>query len=167
MGDQPYQQPYQQPPVQSQSAGAKWGPTSIGSLEAHVAAGLSYLTPVAGLIFFLMEKTNRFVRFHAMQSIILGVGYIVWFVVIGIILPIILGVAGGTADSATGSTGLISGGTSLLSCGLLCLSWVGGLAFFAGWLWGIISAFTGKYTKLPIIGGLAEKWAGGPAVPAY
>jgi uncharacterized membrane protein len=152
--------------MQPQSAGAKWGPTSMG-MESHIAAGLSYLTPVAGLIFFLMEKTNRFVRFHAMQSIILGVGYIIWFIVIGIILPIILGVAGGTADAATGNTGAFGLGGSLLSCGLVCLSWVGGLAFFAGWLWGIISAFTGKYTKLPVIGNLAEKWAGGPAQPAF
>ncbi len=167
MGDQPYQQPYQQPPAQSQSAGAKWGPTSIGSLEAHVAAGLSYLTPVAGLIFFLMEKTNRFVRFHAMQSIILGVGYIVWIIVFGFVLPIVLGTAGGVADSATGNTGAFGLGSSLLSCGLVCLSWVGGLAFFGFWIWGIVSAFTGKYTKLPIIGGFAEKLAGGPAAPAY
>ena len=167
MGDQPYQQPYQQPPVQPQSAGAKWGPTSIGSLEAHVAAGLSYLTPIAGIVFFLLEKTNRFVKFHAMQSMILGVVAILWYIVVGGILPIIVSIIGGGADAATGSTGAISGGAGLLSCGISCLAWVGGLAFFAAFIWGLISGFTGKYTKLPIIGGLAEKWAGGPAVPAY
>lgn len=171
MGDQPPygQQPYGQPmpPVQPQSAGAKWGPTSIG-LESHIAAGLGYFfSPVLPLVFFLIEKTNRFVKFHAMQSMILGVLGIVWFVVIGFILPILVGIVGGTADSATGGTGAISGGASLLSCGLLCITWVGWLGILALFIWGMIAGFTGKYTKLPIVGGLAERWAGGPAQPAY
>ena len=169
MGDQPYGQPYQQPPMQPQStsAGAKWGPTSIG-MESHIAAGLSYLfSPILPLIFFLIEKTNRFVKFHAMQSMILGVVAILWYIVVGGILPIIVSIIGGGADAATGSTGAISGGAGLLSCGLICLTWVGYLGFLAAFIWGLISGFTGKYTKLPIIGGLAEKWSGGPVQPAY
>ena len=169
MGEQPYGQPYQQPPMQPQStsAGAKWGPTSMG-MESHIAAGLSYLfSPILPLIFFLIEKTNRFVKFHAMQSMILGVVAILWYIVVGGILPIFVGIIGGGADAATGSTGAISGGATLLSCGISCLAWVGGLAFFAAFIWGLISGFTGKYTKLPIIGGLAERWSGGPVQPAY
>jgi uncharacterized membrane protein len=163
MGDQPN---YGQP-MQPQSAGAKWGPTSMG-MESHIAAGLSYFfSPILPLIFFLIEKSNRFVKVHAMQSMILGVGVVVWFIVVGLILPIVIGVAGGTADAATGSTGLIGGGASLLSCGLICVTWVGYLGFLALFIWGLISGFTGKYTKLPIVGNLAEKWAGGPAQPAY
>lgn len=168
MGDQPYGgQPYQQPPMQSQSAGAKWGPTSMG-MEAHIAAGLSYFfSPILPLVFFLIEKSNRFVKFHAMQSIIIGVGAFIWFLVIGIILPIIIGIGGSAADSAAGGTGLIGGGAGLLSCGLTCLAWIGYLAFIAAFVWGLIAGFTGKYTKLPIIGNLAEKWSGGPVQPAY
>src|SRR5215831_21350060 len=66
---QPYQQPYgaQVPPPLPQSTG-QWGPSSIG-LEANVAAGLGYLIPLIGLIFFFIEKSNRFVRFHGAQSI--------------------------------------------------------------------------------------------------
>jgi len=57
MGDQPN---YGQPPMQPQSAGAKWGPTSMG-MEAHIAAGLGYFfSPILPLIFFLIEKNNRF-----------------------------------------------------------------------------------------------------------
>lgn len=170
MGDQqPYgQQPYGQPmPPQAQSAGAKWGPTSMG-MESHIAAGLSYLlSPILPLVFFLIEKSNRFVKFHAAQSMILGFGWIIWYIVAGIILPIIVGVIGGTADATTGGTGAISGGASLLSCGITCLAWVGGLAFFAALIWGLISGFTGKYTKLPIVGNFAERLAGGPVQPAY
>ena len=44
--------------------------TSTG-LDENVAGLLSYaLGWVSGLVFILLEKENRFVRFHAMQSII-------------------------------------------------------------------------------------------------
>jgi len=46
------------------------GKTSTG-LEANVAGLLSYfLGWISGLVFILIEKENKFVRFHAMQSII-------------------------------------------------------------------------------------------------
>jgi uncharacterized membrane protein len=44
--------------------------TSTG-LDANLAAALSYLVGfVTGILFLLVEKENRFVRFHAMQSTI-------------------------------------------------------------------------------------------------
>ena len=40
-------------------------------LQPNVAACLSYVAGfVTGLIFYLTEKENKFVRFHAMQSIV-------------------------------------------------------------------------------------------------
>ena len=51
--------------------------TSTG-LDANVAAALSYLVGfVTGLIFLVVEKQNRFVRFHAMQSILVFAGIVV------------------------------------------------------------------------------------------
>ena len=48
--------------------------TSTG-LDANVAAALSYLVGfVTGIIFLLVEKENKFVRFHAMQSTLVFVG---------------------------------------------------------------------------------------------
>ena len=42
--------------------------TSTG-LDANLAAALSYLVGfVTGVVFLILEKENRFVRFHAMQS---------------------------------------------------------------------------------------------------
>ena len=44
--------------------------TSTG-LEANLAAALSYLLGfVSGIIFLVIEKENRFVRFHALQSVL-------------------------------------------------------------------------------------------------
>jgi uncharacterized membrane protein len=50
--------------------------TSTG-LEANLAAALSYLVGfVTGAIFLVLEKENRFVRFHAMQSTLLFAGIV-------------------------------------------------------------------------------------------
>lgn len=47
------------------------GKTGGTGLETHVAATLAYLGGwISGLIFLLLESSNRVVRFHAMQSII-------------------------------------------------------------------------------------------------
>ncbi|MDD5422904.1 MAG: DUF4870 domain-containing protein [Candidatus Omnitrophota bacterium] len=46
------------------------GKSSTG-IEPNMAALLSYLLGfITGVIFYLVEKENKFVRFHAMQSII-------------------------------------------------------------------------------------------------
>jgi uncharacterized membrane protein len=47
-------------------------------MDANIAAALSYLVGfVTGVIFLLVEKENKFVRFHAMQSTILFAGIVV------------------------------------------------------------------------------------------
>jgi len=59
--------------------------TSSG-FNANVAAALSYLIGfVSGLIFLLVERDNKFVRFHAMQSTLFFVG----IVVIDVLLQVI------------------------------------------------------------------------------
>lgn len=68
-------------------------------LEPNIEAALAYLLPpFTGIAVYLMEKKNKFVRFHAMQSILFGVAIFVLtslakalvFVLIGLLLaPII------------------------------------------------------------------------------
>jgi uncharacterized membrane protein len=59
--------------------------TSTG-FDANVAAALSYLVGfVTGIIFLLVEKENKFVRFHAMQSTLVFLG----IVAVDILLQII------------------------------------------------------------------------------
>lgn len=51
--------------------------TSTG-MNANVAAAASYfLGFITGIVFLLMEKDNKFVRFHAMQSTLLFVAIVV------------------------------------------------------------------------------------------
>lgn len=50
--------------------------TSTG-VDANVAAALSYLVGfVTGIIFLVIEKENKFVRFHAMQSTLVFAGIV-------------------------------------------------------------------------------------------
>src|SRR5579859_4330405 len=124
-----YQQPYGAPPMGTVSP---LGPSSIG-MDPKVAAGLSYLVGIVGLIFFFMEKQNRFVRFHALQAILLSVSAVVVYFVL-----IILGVLSAIIDQSGALVGLILGLGSFVVWG----------AAVVGWIIGMISAFQGKYFKL-------------------
>lgn len=104
------------------------GETSIG-MQANLAALLSYfLGFITGLVFYLVEKKNKFVRFHAMQSIVVFGGiFVINFVML--FIPV-LGV-------------LVSALLSLLSLVL--------------WVLLMIKAYQGEYFRLPIAGDIAER----------
>lgn len=153
-GQQPYAGAYAA--TAPQASANRWGPTSIG-MDANIAAGLSYLIGILGVIFFFVEKSNRFLKFHCAQVILLAITSVVLFIV-----EMVLGTGVAVAAAASDSTGLSVIGT-LLSC-VFGLAYLGLLGL---WIWGMISGFTGKYTKLPIIGNIAERWAGGAPVPAF
>jgi uncharacterized membrane protein len=65
--------------------------TSTG-LPANIAAAIASVPLVGGIIFYVIEKHDSFVRFYAMQSIIYGgawlLFYIVWSVILAILAPI-------------------------------------------------------------------------------
>ena len=59
--------------------------TSTG-LDANLAAALSYLVGfVTGAIFLVLEKENKFVRFHAMQSTLLFAGIVLLDILLQIV----------------------------------------------------------------------------------
>lgn len=130
-----YQQPYgQQGPLYNTAHPN--GATSM-NMDPNTAAGLSYLAwIITGLIFFLGEKQNRFVRFHAMQSILTSAALIVLNIVLSILFAIPF--------------------IGLIGCVLGPLVWVGTVAL---WIILMIQGFQGKYFKLPIIGDYAERYA--------
>ena len=48
--------------------------SSIKNFEPNVLAAFSYIfPPFTGIVFFLMEKQSKFVKFHAFQSILFGI----------------------------------------------------------------------------------------------
>ena len=99
-------------------------------MRASAAGWLSYLGGwVTGLIFLLLKRENRFVRFHSMQSLI-------FFGAMSMVT---------TEFSHIPLFGFIGAGLGFVS--------------FICWIVLIVKAARGRYYKLPIIGEYAEKWA--------
>jgi len=88
-------------------------------------------------------------RDHALQSVIWSVIMWVGVVVVAIVGTIITMVAA----SMSGTLGTIIGLVCTLIYLGLFLAWIGGL------IYGAIKSYGGNMTKLPVVGGLAEKWA--------
>lgn len=119
----------------------KQSKTSSG-LEPNVAGLLSYVLGfVTGIIFLLIEKDNKFIKFHAVQSILFSAAvFILNFIVNALVVPIIF----------SGLSGLAFLG--LLSTGLT-------LAFFVLWIMLMIKAYQNQEWELPIIGKIAKDYA--------
>ncbi len=102
--------------------------TSSG-LDQNIAGLLTYVAWfITGIIFLLLEKENRFVRFHALQSIFVSVGFMVLYVLTGLV-PILGWMVG------------------LLLTPIQVILWI----FL------MIKAYQGQYFKLPWIGDMVEK----------
>ena len=101
-------------------------------LSDNAAGALAYVTIIPAIIFLVVApyNTNSYVKFHAWQSIFLGIAAFA----IGIInvIPIL--------------------GQIIFLIGMLAL--------FIAWIICILKASKGERFKLPVIGALAEKQAG-------
>ncbi len=125
------------------------GKSSTG-LEENVAALLSYVFGwISGLIFFLIEKDSKLVRFHAMQSILLNVCTAVIALALWIVMFILLLVAGQISGVLSSVIGVISFLVYLAFCVLILIAWVMCL----------IKAYQRQFFKLPVIGNFAEKFS--------
>jgi len=103
------------------------GKSSTG-LDANVAAALTYLVGfITGVVFLVVEKESRFVRFHAMQSTMVFGAFFIVYVVLTITLV---------------------GAILILPLMLVQL---------VVWVLCMIKAFQGEMFKLPVIGEMAEK----------
>lgn len=104
-------------------------PKSSTGLDENVAGLLCYVLGwVSGLVFFFLEKDSKFVKFHAMQSIVVfGAIFVVslilsWIPIIGSIL-----------------------------------SWLLSILAFVLWIILMIKAYQHQMFKLPWAGDIAEK----------
>jgi uncharacterized membrane protein len=125
----------QRPPAASQ--------TSTG-LDPKLAGLLCYILGIiTGLIFFLIEKSNDVVRFHAAQSIVFsGAVIVLWIVlmIVGLILT-----------SISWTLGNLFGLLTLVL-------WLG---LFVVWVVLLIKGYSGEKWKLPVLGDMAERIASG------
>jgi uncharacterized membrane protein len=119
------------------------GEKSSTGLDANVAALISYIfVPILGIVFYLIEKNSRFVKFHAMQSILFGAAWIVIWIGLSIVSGVLAAVHLG-----------------ILNLLLLPIELIVGLGFFILWILAAIKAWQGQMYKLPIIGNIAENMA--------
>jgi uncharacterized membrane protein len=138
------------PPVQASPASPVSATKSSTGLDENVASLLAYLFNwVSGLIFFLIEKNSRMVRFHAMQSILLFGAIIV----IGTVFWIVFFILGLIVGQISGLLATLFG---LLSV-LFTLVFV--VLIFGAWIFCMVKAYQGQYFKLPVIGNFAEKFS--------
>src|SRR5881397_2422424 len=80
----PDEEPIAPPPPPS--PGPEPGPQSgTTGLPSNVAAAIACIPLVGGIIFYVLEKRDSFVRFYAMQSIIFGGAWIMFDIVYRIV----------------------------------------------------------------------------------
>jgi uncharacterized membrane protein len=130
-------------------AGAPGGKTSLG-LESNLGAALCYLANflcclglVLAIVFLVTEKENRFVKFHAVQSLFL--------VATQIAVGIVVALLGLIVSMVLDMVNLSFVGWLLV----FCLRVVLFLIFCAIWLIAGIKAYGGQSYKLPLIGEFA------------
>ncbi|MCX7779894.1 MAG: DUF4870 domain-containing protein [Negativicutes bacterium] len=110
--------------------------TSKLGLQNNVAATLSYVFGwVTGLIFFFLEK-DRFIRFHAAQSLL-------FFGAVQVLNMLLAFPMGGMLSFLWDVLSMLKGLVSLGS--------------FVIWILLMYKTYNGEYYKLPIVGDYAEK----------
>ncbi|WHY80498.1 DUF4870 domain-containing protein [Siminovitchia fortis] len=115
-----------------ESSGNEVPPKSSTGLDENIAGLLCYLgTFVTGIIFFVLEKKSTFVKFHAMQSIVLFVS--LWILGLGVgYVPFV---------------------------GWLLKSLIS-LTTFILWIVLMVKAYQRERIKLPVVGDIAENLMG-------
>ena len=130
----------QSPPTGSDSSPSS-DPSSM-DLPPNLAAAIACVPLVGGIIFYMLEKRNSFVRFYAMQSIIFGGAWLLFCIaasIVGFIFKTIP-VIGGILDFFWGIV------VALVHLGFLVL-----------WIIATVKAFTGARWEIPYVGPMARK----------
>ena len=111
---------------------------SSTGMEPKIAVLLAYLFSwLGGLIILLIEKENRFVKWNALQALILGIVEVVCILVISFILGLIPYI------------------------GWFFFSWLGWVLAGVCWIFAIVAivkGFQGKTFRIPGVSSLADKY---------
>jgi uncharacterized membrane protein len=131
------------PPTRPDVMTLRPSPSSSTGLAPETAGALAYLAgPFSGALLLILERTSRYVRFHAWQALI-GLGA--------------LGLA------AFACLGLAFAMLIVSPRGFAVLRWmagVGAVAWVLFWAIGLAQALKGKRWKMPVAGEYAERLAG-------
>ena len=119
--------------------------TTTTGLPSNVAAALACIPLIGGLVFYILEKHDQFVRFYAMQSIIFGG---VWFLfnLASWILHVIFAVSPVIGWALAGLWIFVS---ALVHLGLFVIMIIA-----------MVKAFSGVRWDIPYIGPIARKQVG-------
>ncbi len=109
-------------------------PVKTGSgLDPKIAAALCWaFAPLSSIVFILIEKDDKYVRFHAYESLFAGIAVVIASVIASMLVVVLIGIL---------LVPLVS------------------IAAFVLWLMGMIKAYQGEMWKLPVIGDMAEEYA--------
>ncbi len=124
------------------------GKSALG-LDGNVTAVIGYLIGLVALVMIFIEKDNKFVRYHAIQSVLYQVGLGVILTILIIAITIIGLVAGMASSGLATIVGILS---------ILIFS-VFGLVWFIGMIYGAYKSYQGSEFKFPVIGNFAEKYS--------
>jgi uncharacterized membrane protein len=111
---------------------------SSTGLDSKIAVLLAYLFSwLGGLIIWIMEKENKFVKWNALQALILGIVQMIAIIVVSVILGLIPYI------------------------GWFFFSWLGYVIAGVCWILAIVAivmGFSGKTFRIPGVASLTDKW---------
>ena len=136
--------PDQPPPAPSPEPETSAKSTSTG-LPANVAAAIACIPLIGGIIFYILEKQDNFVRFYAMQSIIFGCAWFLFNIVSAVVHAVFSAIPG-------------IGGILVFFWALIAA--LVHLAFLVVMIIAIVKAFTNVRWDIPYIGPIARKQVG-------
>ena len=136
-----------QPPPPSPEPEPSGASTSTG-LPSNVAAAIACIPLIGGIIFYILEKRDSFVRFYAMQSIIFGCAWFLFNIVSAVVHAVF---------------GAIPGIGGILVFFWAVIAALVHLAFLVIMIITIVKAFTGVRWDIPYIGPIARKQVEGSA----
>jgi uncharacterized membrane protein len=138
-----------QPPPSPPSPGPETSAASTSTgLPSNVAAAIACIPLIGGIIFYILEKRDNFVRFYAMQSIIFGCAWFLFNIVSAVVHAVF---------------GAIPGIGGILVFFWAIIAALVHLVFLVIMIITIIKAFTGVRWDIPYIGPVARRQVEGAA----
>src|SRR6476619_6447860 len=141
--------PDQEPTAPPPPPGPEPGPQSTSTgLPSNVAAAIACIPLIGGIIFYILEKRDSFVRFYAMQSIIFGGAWLIFSIIWNILFLVLAHIP-------------VLGWFFALILWIIWAIW--NVCAVVVWVIAMIKAFSGTRWEIPYIGPIARSQVDGAA----